>query len=189
MFPETEPHRGQVGSAVPVHVLFLGQCRDLPPLGCPLGAESNSSTEKKFKDLTPKIITKVKSAKMRTIFIHSLGVYRAFSIAFKIPCLKINTMSKKAILQIQSFVAVQCQSVQSMRSVSSSVYFFVSLTQGWKNRSLTIKAAEIRLTVYVNSSSLALPSLLSRKLLIQQQHLVQTVRDTGNGLWGNPSTL
>lgn len=29
-------------------------------------------------------------------------------IAFKIPCLQINTISTKVILQIQSFLAVQC---------------------------------------------------------------------------------
>lgn len=100
-FPLSEPHRGLVGSWFPVHVLLQGQCRDRE--------QSPTAVPKTVQKLnTKKIFIKVKSAKMWTIFIHSLGVYRAFSIAFKIPCLKINTMSKKAILQIQSFVAIQC---------------------------------------------------------------------------------
>lgn len=65
-------------------------------------------------------------------------------IAFKIPCLQINTISTKVILQIQSFLAVY--SVKASRSVSSNNYFccFVErLLWNWKNHFGTIMSAQL----------------------------------------------
>lgn len=82
-----------------------------PPTGGSISSSSPTAVPTKAQRLNAKkIMINVVCRDMN----YPLPQFRDVSslIALKIQCLQINTMSKKPFLQIQSFVAVQCQSVQ-----------------------------------------------------------------------------
>lgn len=100
-------------------------------------------------------------------------------IAFKIPCLQINTMSKKAILQIQ---ICSC-TVSKLPGVSVANFFsvFVFFFKGFYGIGRTIWDHQI-----CTDQAICWHGNSSHMLLIQGKHLVQMIRVTGKGLWENP---